>query len=377
MNILLVEADYKNKYPPLGLMKISSYHKELGDTVIFVKGLNKELQSQKWDKIYITTLFTFYWKKTVDTIKYYYNSVDSSQEIYVVGIMATLLKGDLENEDGISGITLMTGLLDKPRMLGDEIKPIDCLTPDYSIIDPNNNEYLNYEYNVKNAYLTSTTKGCIRKCNFCAVKTLEPNYCDYIDIKNQINDIDEKYGQNRDLMLMDNNILASDRLSDIVNDLVCLGFERSNKSFLSVRGKKTIRQTRRIDFNQGIDARLLTEDKMRLLSKLEIQPLRIAFDHADDENIKIYKEAQRLAAKYSIKNLSNYILFNYLDTPEELYYRLRVNIELNDEFCNKGIKTSIWSFPMKYMPVSGEYCKSRKFVGEYWNAKMLRGFSVY
>lgn len=75
MKVLLVEADYKNKYPPLGLMKISAYHKANEDEVTFVKGKNKELQKQKWDRIYITTLFTFYWKKTVDIIKYYYKSV--------------------------------------------------------------------------------------------------------------------------------------------------------------------------------------------------------------------------------------------------------------------------------------------------------------
>jgi len=373
MNILLVEADYKNKYPPLGLMKISAYHKNLGDAVTFVKGKNKEIQSKRWDKIYITTLFTFYWKKTLDTVKYYYSSVDVPENIYVGGIMTTLLENDLKKENGLSRITIMTGLLDRPNMLGNEVIPIDCITPDYSIIDTISNEYLDYEYDVKNAYLTSTTKGCIRKCDFCAVKTLEPNYCDYIDIRNQINDIDAKYGQKRDLMLMDNNILASNRLSDIVNDLIGLGFGRKNKSFINNRGKKTIHQTRRVDFNQGIDARLLTEDKMKLLSELEIHPLRIAFDHADDENIRIYTEAQRLAAKYGVKNLSNYILFNYLDTPEELYIRLRVNIELNDEFRENGSETSVWSFPMKYMPISGEYCKDRKYIGKNWNAKMLRG----
>lgn len=373
MNILLVEADYKNKYPPLGLMKISAYHKGIGDNVTFVKGKNQKLQSKKWDRIYITTLFTFYWKKTIETIKYYYNSVDNSKNIYVGGILATLLETDLRSEIGIEGITIMTGLLDEPKMLGNEKIPVDRITPDYSIIDVNNNEYLDYEYDVKNAYMTSTTKGCIRNCEFCAVKTLEPYYCSYIDIKKQIRDIDKKYGPKRDLMLMDNNILASNRLSDIVKDLVELGFGRNNKSYLNTNGKRNFHQTRRIDFNQGIDGRLLTEEKMHLLSCLEIHPLRIAFDHADEENVKIYKKAQRLAAKYKVKNLSNYILFNFLDTPKELYDRLRVNIELNEEFKKDGKDTSIWSFPMKYMPISGEHCKDRKYIGTNWNAKMLRG----
>ncbi len=40
---MLVEPNYKNKYPPMGLMKIATYYRELGDDVIFFKGDLKEL----------------------------------------------------------------------------------------------------------------------------------------------------------------------------------------------------------------------------------------------------------------------------------------------------------------------------------------------
>ena len=95
MKILLVEPGYKNKYPPLGLMKISAYHKFLGDEVIFVKGENKSLRDKKWDRIYITTLFTFYWDKTIKTIQYYMNSVEKRKDIFIGGILATLLYEEL------------------------------------------------------------------------------------------------------------------------------------------------------------------------------------------------------------------------------------------------------------------------------------------
>lgn len=370
MKILLVEPGYKNKYPPLGLMKISAYHKLSGDEVVFVKGENKSLKDMKWDRIYITTLFTFYWKKTVQTIEYYINSVEQRKNMYVGGILATLLYENLCDEPSLHGITILRGLLDRPGILGDNEIIIDRITPDYDIVDITKNPYLKKEYKITNAYITSTTKGCIRKCKFCAVNTLEPEYCPYIDIKEQIQHINEVYGEKRHLMLMDNNILASDKLKDIVDDLIQLGFERGNKSYINLQNR---RLTRYIDFNQGTDARLITEDTMKLLSKLEVRPLRIAFDHADENNVKLYINAQRLAAKYGFNILSNYILFNFEDTPYELYYRLKINIELNDEFESKGIKTRIWSFPMKYMPLAGEHCKDRKYVGKNWNKKLLRG----
>ncbi|WP_296876934.1 cobalamin-binding domain-containing protein [Thomasclavelia sp.] len=370
MKILLVEPGYKNKYPPLGLMKISAYHKCLGDEVVFVKGEDESLRKMRWDRIYITTLFTFYWNRTIKCIQYYINSVEQRKNIYVGGVLATLLYEDLLNETTLQGITILKGLLNQPGILGNDKIIIDTITPDYDIVSIEKNPYLKKEYKITNAYITSTTKGCIRKCRFCAVKILEPEYCSYIDIKEQIRNINEIYGEKRHLMLMDNNILASNKLKEIVEDLIQLGFGRGNKSYIGFRNRKL---TRYIDFNQGIDARLITENTMKLLSKLEIRPLRIAFDHADEENAKIYIRAQRLAAQFKFPILSNYILFNFEDSPYELYYRLKINIELNEEFKSKKLKTKIWSFPMKYMPLTGEHCKDRKYVGKYWNKKLLRG----
>jgi len=125
-------------------------------------------------------------------------------------------------------------------------------------------------------------------------------------------------------------------------------------------------KTRYIDFNQGIDARRIDDKTMKLLSQLSIRPLRIAFDKINLE--KTYKKAVRLAHKYGIKEISNYILFNYNDKPEDLYKRLACNIELNEEL---GI--NIFSFPMRYSPIERT---DRTYVGKYWNKKYLSAISA-
>ncbi len=368
-NILLVEPGYKNKYPPLGLMKISTYHKQKGDNVVFCKGKIEELKKKNWDRIYITTLFTFYWSITLDTIKYYYNSVKKPSDIFTGGVLATVMYSEFK---AATGVTVTPGLLDKPGVLGNDDVIVDLLPPDYSIIDPEQNKYLQYKYPTSDSYIAYATRGCIRHCAFCAVPTLEPIFKDYISLKGQVEYINKNFGEKRNLLLLDNNVLASTRFKDIIQDIIDLGFYKDAKYTYMKNGRR-VSVNRYVDFNQGIDSRLLTESNMELLSEIAIRPLRIAFDHADETSIRIYTEKVRLAAKYGINNLSNYILFNFSDTPEDLYKRLRINVELNEEFKGKGYKTRVWSFPMRYSPIKGPHCKDRKYIGKHWNKKYIRG----
>jgi len=327
--VLLIEPAYKVKYPPLGLMKISTFHKQRGDDVVFYKGTNVELRNQRWDVIYIATMFTYQWNITVETIKFYQRNM-ANKNIKVGGILASLLPGDLEAETGI-----------KPHVgIWEEV---DRLPPDYQLFGDI------YNYPVNDASIGYTTRGCIRHCPFCAVPELEPQFLSFIPLKDQI------HPQKKDLLLLDNNVLASPQFPQIIDEIKKCGFHR---------GAKFNGKLRHVDFNQGVDARLLTEEKMKLLSEIAIHPLRIAFD--DIKLKKTYVAKIRLAHKYGIRRLSNFILYNFKDTPEDFYERLRINVELNEE-----LGLSIFSFPMRYVPLDA---KKRGHVDNpHWTKQQLRG----
>jgi len=345
--ILLVEPDYRNKYPPLGLMKISSYHKLVGDEVHFTKGCNAEFRSQEWDRIYISTLFTFFWSKTIQTIRYYTKAVVQPENVIVGGVMATLLSDNIRKE---TGVTVLPGLLDKPGVLDKGNRVIvDGLIPDYQIL-----EEIDYRYGVEDSYIAYATRGCPNRCDFCAVHKIEPHFKHYYNLQRQIKAIEDVYGTKQHLILLDNNVLASRYFKRIINDICNLGFEHGAKLNNRLRG---------VDFNQGVDARYLSEKKMALLAKTAIRPLRIAFDHISMKDL--YISCIRLAAKYGVVKLSNYILYNYTDTPQDFYERLRINCILNEE-----LGTKIYSFPMKYIPLTAI---NRKYVGKNWNKKLIRG----
>ena len=508
--VLLVEPDYKNKYPPLGLMKLATYHRMRGDNVRFFKGdlrdlvagqyseflveklqtidsevewnrfgtsishairygkkgrleeiarlsesyhaaiLNwllyflKKYRSKKiipelaWDRICIASLFTFYFKKTVETVNFCKERLLSENgELLVGGVLASVIPEELTYATGVNPIV---GLLDKPGMLDkDDRVIIDELTPDYSIL-----EEIDYIYPENNGYYGYTSRGCIRKCSFCAVPKLEPVFKHSISISKHLKEVDEKYGARKNLLLLDNNVLASKKFPQIIKQIRDIGFtpgatfEAPNMLKMAVENLKKglnefayrrlaikliqnfgnklvgkarvafeeelkrasidetflpttqqiidfhaaieelyesrrskIKVKRYVDFNQGVDARLLDDEKMFLLSTIPIRPLRIAFDSmkfADD-----YTKALKLAAKYNIRNLSNYLLYNYEDKPIELYERMKLNVELSNEL---GIQ--IYSFPMRYSPIydSNQLHHGRDYIGTHWSKKFIRSIQV-
>ena len=373
-NILLIEPNYLNKYPPLGLMKISYFHKHLlNDNVVFTKGgLPNDLSEKKWDRVYVSTLFTFEWDETRKSIDYALTVVKNKKNVFVGGIMATLMPKLLEKH--FPTITIVKGLLNREGSLGLKNEQcIDRLTPDYSILDD-----IDYKYPITDAYFLYMTRGCGMKCQFCAVQKLEPLYIPYISIKNQIAEVDKHFGIKRNLLLMDNNVLRSCQFDQIVDELTELGFGKGC-SYPSPFTRRPLQ--RYIDFNQGLDAKLLTEHKAKRLGELAISPARIAFDHIEDE--VQYKRALERCAKYGIKYLSNYILYNGenfsgkgrhygADTPADLFNRMKISMafcdELDKKYGNDG-KINIFSFPMKYIPLNAI---NRSYVGINWNKKYLR-----
>ena len=270
-NVLLLEPSYQNKYPPLGLMKLAAYHGPHGreDRVRFVKGEDPSVLFDAWDRVYVTTLFSFEWKRTAAAIDFAIQAAGNQPErVFVGGIAASLMHGEFVNEPRWAGVRFIKGLLDGPPALSlrlskdnfdfgaDDIDstPIEELVPDYGILDQ-----INYVYPVHDAYFGYASRGCVRKCAFCGVPKLEGGQREMPPLAKLINGVNKLYGPKKDLILMDNNITASARYREVIAEIRDLGFTPGAK--LTRDGKQSVR---RVDFNQGVDARILAKSPMFL-----------------------------------------------------------------------------------------------------------------
>jgi hypothetical protein len=474
-------ADFMRQYIRTGKLALLKMISDLGLEEKIRSAREKYLSCNypKFDIVAVTTLFTFYWQETIETIIAAKEFITKNGKLYIGGIASSILPSKLFEDIGILsyhklldeknireiiGVTefehnkiethLLIGLLDKRGIIDKGSKDIiDELPLDYSILDE-----IDYAYPVGDAYFGYMTRGCIRRCSFCAVPKLEPKYRPYISIKEQIEYTKHRFGEQKDLLLLDNNVFASKHFNQIIDEIKDCGFGKNatykpanmyeiainnirdrynTKTYLrkiinlydsitsemseveqgkfynerEVRGllypvTATVEEvlafdeiaaslynkyiysqrsanrgrSRYVDFNQGVDARLLTDVKMKKLAEINIRPLRIAFDSWKEIPLgskkpmkEIYAEAVKLAADYDIRQLSNYLLYNTdNDTPDDLYHRLKLNIKLCED-----LDISIYSFPMKYHPIDDpQYFDNRNFIGKSWNRKYIRAIQA-
>jgi len=180
---------------------------------------------------------------------------------------------------------------------------------------------------------TFTSRGCVRRCSFCAVPRAE--------------------GQFRELddwpvapIVCDNNFLASSRAH----------FDRA------IDRLKPIRK-RGIDFNQGLDARLMTPYHAHRLAELHCLA-RLAFDHVSLE-AKFLQAYQCLRdAGFPKSRIRCYVLIGYDDTPDDALYRLRLVHQL-------GIKP----FPGRYQPLDALHKDA--YIAPGWTDQELRRYQHY
>ena len=219
------------------------------------------------------------------------------------------------------------------------------------------------------------------RCSFFAVQRLEPNYECYRPLAAQIAEINELYGPRKNLMLLDNNVLLSKCFDQIVEEIIALGFGRGATYINPETGKPN---QRIVDFNSGLDANLLTSHKAAQLARLAINPARIAFDHIGDR--EKYLRAATMIEQAGIDEISNYLLYNTpnfsgkgkprrADLPEDLYERMRINIEFVEQANEARAQAGrpplrLYSYPMGYIPLDG---KDRSYIGENWCPKTKQG----
>ena len=244
MNVALLAVD--SKYPNLALMKISAYHKSVGDCVEWYNPFDR------YDRLYMSKVFSF-------TPDYDY---------YINNVCGEIIRGG-------TGYDIHSSLPEE----------IDMMQPDYSI-------YPTIDNRTSYGFLT---RGCPNKCKWCVVPQKEGNIRPYMDI-----DEITIGGMRPYAILMDNNVLASSYgLSQI---------------------EKIVYRKYHVDFNQALDARLVTDDVARLLSQVKwIKRIRFGCDTTSQ--IGHCADAIERIRQYGYKG--EFFLYCILmDDIEEAYHRI-------------------------------------------------------
>lgn len=305
-NILLVEPDYYTRFPPLGLLKLATYFRNKGDEARLVRG-RVELENHfALDAIFVTSLFTYAWRPVHKTVSFYKNRYPDA-ELTLGGIYASLQPDHAK----LSGAD---------RVFVGLCSPADACTPAWDLVP---------EWD---GSIIVATRGCIRRCKFCAVPKLEGVFRPSMEsIKPFV------YQSHKRIIFWDNNVLAGD-WSRIFSELRELN--------------------RWVDFNQGLDARLMNDDIAREIAQLKMEYVRLAYDDASMKPSVESAISELKRAGVRAKKIVVYTLYNFMDTPEDFKCRVQELLEMG-----------VTSYPMRYEPVNA--LTKNEFVGEHWTPDEL------
>jgi hypothetical protein len=319
MQVLLVEPYYERKYPPLGLMKLSTWYKQRGDEVLYHRG-------QSWigmdnnfnpDEILITSLFTWDLDEVVSTVNSFKHRFPCAK-IMIGGVGASAVPRYVEKRTGI-----------RPHI--GFLPEVDRCIPDYLMSD---------ETRRLEESMIFTTRGCAHKCQYCIVKTIEPEYS---TINNWERAIDESKPR---IVVFDNNLLAADKnhVESVFDAL-----ERTNKWF---------------DINSGFDVFLFKKEHAERIADLKIKPIRFAFDKMTQEKALLKSIKYCKDVGINPDSIRVYVLYNYEDTIEEARYRAEAVIKL-------GCKP----FVMRYKPL--DWLDKAEYIAPSWTDEDIKDFSQY
>lgn len=309
----MVEPAYYSQYPPLGLLKLSTYHKNRGDPVEIVRGTRSDI-SQEPDIIYITSLFTWAWQPVWEAVSFYSGHFPNS-EIWLGGLYASLMP----EHAALSGI-------DPKHIFKGIFREAEDLLPDYGLVPEWNKKY--------GARIIFSSRGCIRACPFCAVPALEGivNSCKHT-IKHLV------WPGHKKVIFFDNNFFASSYWEKVLDDINELDL--------------------RIDFNQGLDARLISSRVAKRISQLNFDKVvRLSYDY---QEIGPYvKKAIDLLKSEGIEGRSIlvYALYNFTDDPQDFFDRMK-----------SILKWGAVCYPMRYEPLRTLY--KNRHIALKWNEVKL------
>lgn len=183
-----------------------------------------------------------------------------------------------------------------------------------------------------NLYATFTSRGCIRNCKFCIVPKLEGK-------------LEELEDWPVRPVVCDNNFLAT-----------------SEKHFNKAIDK--LKHLKQIDFNQGLDARLITKYQANRLAELDMKVVRLAWDHTSMEKQFMRAFNILIDAGFPAKHIRCYVLMGFNDTPDDALYRLETI---------KGL--GAMPNPMRYQPIDTP--KKNSYVGDNWTDAELKRYMRY